>query len=62
MSDRKRAKQPPPPPDDPRFERTCTRCGAKRQWVVCKCLACGNPEFSVKPEALIEEISEPRRK
>jgi lipopolysaccharide biosynthesis regulator YciM len=55
MSDRKRAKQPPPAKDDPRYERTCTRCGVKRQWSVCICPACKNPEFTVPLAALEDE-------
>jgi hypothetical protein len=55
MSDKRRAKQPPPAKDDPRYERTCTRCGHKRQWNVCICPVCSNPEFSVPMEALEDE-------
>ena len=42
---------PPPAPDDPRYRRTCTRCGKSRDWTVPRC-ECGNPEFSLsgKPE------------
>ena len=32
MSDHKGARSKPPAADDPRYLRTCTRCGRVRQW------------------------------
>lgn len=49
-SDRRRAKEPPARPADPRYRRTCTRCGHVRFWTVARCPKCKNPEFTVPPE------------
>lgn len=54
MTDKKRAKSPPPPDDAPHLRRTCTRCGAVRNWTEAFC-ACGNPEFSVPKESISNE-------
>jgi len=61
VSDRKRAKQPPPPDDDPALIRTCTRCGTQRQWVVARCPACCNPEFSLLGEGGIKATKKPAK-
>jgi hypothetical protein len=54
-ADQRRAKSPPPAGDDPRYRRTCTRCGHVRNWTDPFCV-CGNPEFGVSKEAM--EITE----
>ena len=47
MSDHKRGRSKPPAADDPRYLRTCTRCGRVRQWTEPYCPGCGDPEFSL---------------
>jgi hypothetical protein len=48
-TDKKRSGAQPPAPDDPKYRRTCTRCGHTYSWTVARCEKCRNPEFALVP-------------
>jgi hypothetical protein len=42
-------KREKPAPDDPRYLRTCNRCGESRNYTVGLCPECGSNEFRLPP-------------